>query len=375
VQKLRTSPDRGTDQGPAAEPGGSTRVEVIPGRDLDPDLAQAWRSYQHGNPELSSPCFSPEFTQAVAAVRDDVELGLIQQAGNLAAILPFQRRQGSVGTPVGGVVSDYQGLIAPRGFVCDPLDLIKGCRLACWNFDRLLASQPFFEAYHDFCEESAIIDLSRGFETYAAQRRAAGSEQIKKCANLLRRLQRDSGPLRFVVHSPDPRTLAQVLAWKSRQYVESGWRDLFALRWGRALAERIQAAQTETFAGLLSLLYAGDTLIAGHLGMRSATIWHYWFPAFNRDYARYSPGLLLLLKMAQHSPDLGLTTIDLGTGMSLYKQRLMTGSIRVAEGSVEQPAWLRLRRKARRRIKSWLGLGPKALSTGWLAEPWLEISG
>jgi CelD/BcsL family acetyltransferase involved in cellulose biosynthesis len=85
--------------------------------------------------------------------------------------------------------------------------------------------------------------------------------------------------------------------------------------------------------------------------------------------------LLLLLKMAQHSPDLGLTTIDLGTGMSLYKQRLMTGSIRVAEGSVEQPAWLRLRRKARRRIKSWLGLGPKALSTGWLAEPWLEISG
>jgi CelD/BcsL family acetyltransferase involved in cellulose biosynthesis len=351
------------------------KVELIPGRGLDLAVVHAWRRLQESNPDLANPCFAPEFTQAVAAVREDVEIALIRRNDELEALMPFQRKQDSVGTPVGGIVSDYQGLICRPGFVLDPIDLIKACGLVCWNFDRLLASQVVFAPFHDFCEPSAIIDVSQGFEAYTAERRAAGSEQIKKCGNLMRRIEREIGPLRFVVHSPDPALLSQVLAWKSRQYVESGWPDLFAVRWGRGLAEHIQATQSESFAGLLSLLYAGNRLVAGHLGMRSRTVWHYWFPAYDRELAKYSPGLLLLLKMAQNAPALGLRTIDLGTGISLYKQRLMNAAIPVAEGSIEQPAWLRLRRLARRRLKSMLGLGfaRKALSAYLLTEPTLPI--
>jgi len=328
------------------------RVKVIPGRSVESALAEAWNELRQSNPELASPCFAPEFTQAVAAAREDVEIGIVWEGEQVVAIFPFQRRPNSRGIPVGGIVSDYQGLVCRPGFTCDPRELLRECRLIAWDFDRLLASQAPLKPFHEFCEPSALMDLSGGFEAYAAERRASGSEQIKKCRSLMRRMEREIGPMRYVGHSTEVKLLNQVLAWKSGQYRKSGWRDLFALKWGRSLVQRIHASQSEGCAGRLSLLFAGDRLVAGHIGMRSQTVWHYWFPAYEPRFAKYSPGLILLLKMAAEAPVLGLNTIDLGTGISLYKDRLMNASVSVAEGSVERFSGLWLRRAARRKLRS-----------------------
>jgi CelD/BcsL family acetyltransferase involved in cellulose biosynthesis len=327
------------------------RVKVIPGHALDSALVEDWRALQQSNPDLQNPCFAPEFTQAVAAARNDVEIATIEKHGGIVAIFPFQRKAGGRGIPVGGIVSDYQGLICHPDFSCDPKELLKACGLISWDFDRLLATQQPFQPFHKLCEPSAVIDLSAGYEAYVAERRAAGTEQIKKCMNLMRRLQLEVGSIRFVPHSLDRASLATVLSWKSVQYRKTGWRDLFALKWGRSLVEHIHATQSESFAGMLSLLYAGDNLVAGHLGMRSRSVWHYWFPAYNPRFAKYSPGLILLLKMAERAPQIGLRTIDLGTGLTLYKRRLMNASVSVAEGSVERPSWLSFLRRARRKAK------------------------
>jgi CelD/BcsL family acetyltransferase involved in cellulose biosynthesis len=348
VQKsLAIASARSADSTPAE----NYRVEVIPGEALDSALIDQWRSLQASNPELENPCFAPEFTQAVAASRDDVEIGIIEKHGKVAAIFPFQRKAGGRGIPVGGIVSDYQGLICRPSFSCDPRELLKACRLVSWDFDRLLATQQSFKPFHKLCEPSALIDLSGGYEAYVAERRAAGTEQIKKSMNLLRRLELEIGPVHFVPHSPERCALSKVLAWKSHQYRRTGWHDLFALKWGSSLVEHVQATQSESFAGMLSLLYAGENLVAGHLGMRSRSAWHYWFPAYDPQFAKYSPGLILLLKMAEHAPQIGLRTIDLGTGLTLYKRRLMNASIAVAEGSVERPSWLSFLRGARRQAK------------------------
>ena len=315
-----------------------------------------WRNLQESNPELVSPCFSPEFTQAVAAVRPDVEVAVVQGMNNeIRAFFPFQRHHRTRAIPVGGIVSDYQGIICRPDFECDPRDLLEKCGLVAWDFDRLIASQEFFLPYHKLCEPSALIDLSRGYAAYVQERRAAGSRQISQCQNSIRRLEREAGPLRFIAHSPDRKLLSQVLAWKSEQYLRTGWRDLFAPGWGRDLVERIHAIQSEKFAGMFSALYAGEHLIAGHLGMRSSSVWHYWFPAYDRRFSRFSPGLILLLHMAEHGPSIGIRALDLGTGMSLYKERLMSASVSVAEGSVERPSWLWLRREAKRAVKSLVG--------------------
>jgi CelD/BcsL family acetyltransferase involved in cellulose biosynthesis len=327
-------------------------VKLIPGEAMDSALLQCWRTLQQSNPELQNPCFSPEFTQAVATARNDVEIAILEESGEIVAIFPFQRKVGGRAIPVGGIVSDYQGLICRPNFSCDPREILKACGLISWDFDRLPATQQSFKPFHKLCEPSALIDLSHGYEVYVAERRAAGTEQIKKCNNLMRRLELEVGPIQFVPHSPDRSALSKVLAWKSQQYRKTGWRDLFAQKWGRSLVEQIQATQSENFAGMLSLLYAGNNLVAGHIGMRSRSVWHYWFPAYNPHFAKYSPGLILLLKIAEHAPQIGLRTIELGTGLTLYKRRLMNASVSVAEGSVERPSWLSFLRRARRTAKS-----------------------
>lgn len=327
-------------------------LSVIPASELTSDLCATWRRIQQANPDLKSPFFAPEFTRAVASVRRDVEVGVLEENGKVSGIFPFQRGNRFVGRPVGGILSDYQALVCASGFRFDPRELVKQCRLAAWDFDHVLSAQRCFAPFHRRHFVSPLMDVSQGYEAYAAGRREAGSEQIKKCGNLARRIEREVGPLRFVSHSGDLALLQNILGWKSQQYVASLKTDLFAIGWPRAVVERIHQTQTESCAGMLSLLYAGDRLVAGHFGMRSQHVWHYWFPAYGPEFAKYSPGLLLLLKMAEHAPTLGLRVIDLGMGMSLYKERLSNASVPLASGSVELPSLLSFQRSAKRKLRS-----------------------
>ena len=333
---------------------GPLDIQVLPGDRLRSHHVDAWRGLQECNPELNNPLFAPEYVQAVAAVRRDVEVAVIGDKGTSVAFFPFQRKSQHRGVPVGGIVSDYHGLICRAGFRCDPGALLQGCELVGWDFDRLVPSQRGLASYCRLSEPSAQIDLSDGFDAYARERQRAGTYQLRYCEYMARRLERELGPLQFLPHCDEAAALAQVLSWKSEQYRGSGWDDLFAHNWARGLVQRIHGIQTARFAGMLSVLYAGPFLIAGHMGMRSDTVWHYWFPAYDRRFSRYSPGMILLWKMAQAAPDLGLRSIDLGTGLSLYKRRLMNASVEVVEGSAETRSCLNFMRIGRRFLR---GLG------------------
>src|SRR5215469_890031 len=145
----------------------SMKVTLLPGGELGSDLVRAWAEIQQANPTLGSPYFHPEFTRVIAAVRDDVEVAVIEEDGRVVAFFPFQRGRRSVGAPVGGIISDYQGLICSPNFTCDARELIRQCRLVAWNFDHLLASQSSFEVFHDNVESSPQLDLSASYEAYA----------------------------------------------------------------------------------------------------------------------------------------------------------------------------------------------------------------
>ena len=313
-------------------------VEVIPGRALDASHVRSWEEIRCANPELQSPYFTAEFMRIVASVRDDVEVAVVWENGEIIAFFPFQRSKfdPSRGIPLANLISDFQGLICKPDFACNPLRLIARCGLVVYNFNHFLASQKSFSRYHHYREPSPQIDLSRGYDAYVKGKRNEGSGLIKSCANLARRIEREVGPLRFVAHSADPDLLQHVLALKGEQLIRTGYRNIFAVDWVQVVIEKIHATQRDDFAGMLSLLYAGDRLIAGHFGMRSRTVWHYWFPAYDKHMAKYSPGLNLILKMAAYAPSAGLRKIDLDRGTTLYKRRLMNGEIAVARGSIDR---------------------------------------
>jgi CelD/BcsL family acetyltransferase involved in cellulose biosynthesis len=87
-----------------------------------------------------SPFFRPEFVRAVAAVRSDVEIAVLVQAGQTVGFFPFQRGQLNLSKPVAGKLSDYHGPLVRQGARLDPQALLTACKLASWDFDHFVAA-------------------------------------------------------------------------------------------------------------------------------------------------------------------------------------------------------------------------------------------
>lgn len=307
---------------------------------------EAWSNIQEAEPTLESPFFRPEFTLAVAAVRPDVEVAVLGDPDSPVAFFPFQRN-GRAGRPVGGKLSDYQGVIAARGAGWDAESMIRGCGLSVWDFDHLLVAQEQFHDFHRFTDASPYLELSDGFDAYRATLRKSGVDELNATLRKGRKLQREVGPVRLEVRSTDAAVLRRLIEWKSAQYRRTRVTDVFAHRWTADVVERIFAHQNESFAGALSVLYAGDEIVAAHMGMLSHGVLHWWFPSYDTRFGQYSPGRLLLAELARAAQAHGIRRIDLGRGAEDYKARSMSGSIPVAVGSVD------LRPLARRVRAGW----------------------
>ncbi len=323
------------------------KITRIHAAELDAPLCRRWRALQAANPALVNPYFSVEYTQSVAAVRDDVFVGVIEADGEVQGFFPHQRKSAQVAGPVGGRLSDYQGVIAADGFQFDAEALVRACGLKIWDFDHLVAAQSSFEPYASVRDESPIMAIGDGFQRYLEQRKAAGSQRLTQLQRKGRKFERELGALRFEVHSHDPKAFAQVLQWKSEQCRRTGVPDFMTWGWTTAMLEQIWARDSAAFAGMLSVLWHEDDVVAAHFGMRSETVCHWWFPTYNDAYAKHSPGGILLLRLAEAMAAAGLRHIDLGKGEDAYKPAFATDAIPLLEGSVMLPSWATTLRRTR----------------------------
>jgi CelD/BcsL family acetyltransferase involved in cellulose biosynthesis len=327
------------------------KVSVVRAAELDAATLARWLALQDSNPALGSPYFSPEFTLAVDAVRDDARVAVLEEGNTITGFFPYQSRWG-MGTPVGGIFSDHHGVIGAPGSRWDWGRILKASGLAYWKFDHLAAAQAPLVALKQ--DTSPGLDLSQGFAAYKSSRLDAGGRRIGEIDRKARKLAREVGPLRFEAHDNDRVVFETVLRLKSQQCQRTGVPDVFAAPWTRALVERIRATDAPHFAGRLSALYAGDTLVAAHLGMRSRQVWHWWFPTYERDYARHSPGAQMLLHVAQAAATQGCRMLDLGKGDTAYKHSFADCSLPLVEGLVMRPALMNAALTVRNRAESWL---------------------
>jgi CelD/BcsL family acetyltransferase involved in cellulose biosynthesis len=316
------------------------------------DLAR-WSELQGATPLYRSPFFRPEFTLAVARIRD-VRVAVVEDAGSVVGFLPYEVGRRRHGRPVGRPFSDYHGPVLDDAAALDARELVRACGLATLSFDHLPAGIGAFAPHVWSQGASPYLDLTDGFDPEAAGRRAPSD--IRGALRKARKLAREVGPLRFVAHSDDPDLLAQTIAWKRRQYAETGVTDVLADATGRELLGHVHAAQESGFAGVLSVLHAGDQVAALHLALRSSGVLHSWFPAYNPELHRYSPGLVLLLELAGAAPALGIRELDFGKGEARYKLALATGAVPLQEGCVgARPLSalpVRLRASARRALRA-----------------------
>jgi CelD/BcsL family acetyltransferase involved in cellulose biosynthesis len=333
-------------------------VEVLAAAELSSEHRQRWQEIRQSNPDLVSPYFHPEFTAAAARAHGDVEVAVIAEGGEPVGFFPFHRRHFGLARPVGDRLSDYHGVIAAPHVRFDVRWLLRACNLTVWQFDHALAHQTMLRPFAEVETESPIIDLQDGFQAYIDSCKQRGSARISQLQRKARKLDREVGPVRLETHTHDPLVLDRVIRWKSEQCQRAEIHDYFGDEAALRLVRDIAYTKVDGFEGVVSVLYAGDSIAAAHMGMRSDEVFHWWFPGYESSLSKYSPGGILLLKLAEAMSELGVTTLDLGKGEDPYKASFMTGTVPLIEGVVEVPSAYALIRRARINGEKWLRRSP-----------------
>jgi len=311
------------------------RIRAIPVSELTPALISRWSEIAQDARYFGSPFFEPAFTCAVATVRDDVAVAVIEDEGRTVGFFPFQRGPRGLMRNVCSRLSEFHAPIVESTVQIDPTELMRACGTTHWHFDHLpLKTQQLTE--HIWGEtDSPYMNLADGYDSYVSACKAGGSSSIANALRKSRKLAREVGPLRFTYHDNNESAFRALCEWKNAQHQRTGRLQIFEYDWVIQLLSNLTQGDASSFPGLFSTLYAGDSLVAVHLGLRSESVVHIWFPAYNVEFEKYSPGLVLLLNLAEEAASRNIQRIDFGRGTERYKANFKSGDLRIAEGAVD----------------------------------------
>jgi CelD/BcsL family acetyltransferase involved in cellulose biosynthesis len=309
------------------------RIDCV--TELDSATISDWQTLVADQPVLQSGFFLPEFSQAVSRVRKGVEYVVLRDGQRIVALFPFQRIGRHVANPVGGMMSDFHGLITRPGRQVDFRQLMQAAGIRrfdfhAWQEDGISAeSRQIQRVFRTL--NCPLVDLREGtgaYREWVNRHSSTVRRQPQKTRAMIRQL----GPLRFEFDCRAPSTLEQLITMKRDRYQRTRTFDLLGLDWTSNLLRDLFDVRGESFRGLLSALWAGDHLVAAHFGFVSHGILHYWFPAYQYRHRRYSPGTQLMIEITSAAADSGIRRIDLGYGESDLKHRFANDRTTVQYG-------------------------------------------
>lgn len=321
---------------------------------LREDLCQLWAHY-HAVSELESgPLLHPAYSRAVAAVRSDVEVAVIERDGEVQGFVPFQRDAFDVARSVGGRFCGQSGAVLRPGASWNPAELARRVGLRAMRLRFASISDPALRPYQTDVRAAPFLDLKDGFEAYRAESLASGSRIMRQIEQRMNKAEREVGSMRFEWQSDSDGVFDALLAWKAAQRRRSRSPNLLDLHWARAFVERLRHERDQSFGGVLSALYFGDTLAASHLSIRSRRVLHYLITAYNPDLGRYSPGLVCLVTVARVGSEReGIERIELGIGAERFKQRASNGAKTLADVTVTLTPATRVAFRTVDGVRSW----------------------
>jgi CelD/BcsL family acetyltransferase involved in cellulose biosynthesis len=218
-------------------------------------------------------------------------------------------------------MSDYFGIVAEPDLTLRGKELLRLASLTHLSFTHLDETQLQHGLEGESPEPGLRIHFPEGGAAYWQELRRSDKKLGEDTLRRERQLISQVGPIRFQLQETDWQApLEHLIERKRDQYRRTGATDSLATPWKQQLIRSL-AAQTEAACGgMLSTLYAGETWVASHFGLRCGDLLHYWFPVYNSDLHRFAPGRLLLKQVLEGSTSVGLRQIDRGSGDSPAKR-------------------------------------------------------
>ncbi|MFK8112513.1 MAG: GNAT family N-acetyltransferase [Rubripirellula sp.] len=335
---------------PSAESKAGHRVDdirVLGWGELTQNHKQIWEQIRTTEASYRTPFFSTSFTDAVHAVRGDVLVAVLHCDNEAIGFLPYHQI-GKVALPAGRFFNDAHSVIISPEHSFDWYQLLKQCGLKAYDFHALVGhGQALDERFSDGTTESFSAELGDDSQVFLQQLERS-HKTIRRQEQKTRKMEREVGPLSLEIDCRDKDLLAQTIDWKRQQYRRTNILDLFTPTWTRDLLHQLHATPEGSNRGILSILRAGDEIVAAHIGMIEGDLLHYWFPAYNVDFSRYSPGTALFKSIIRAASEHGIKTVDMGYGEQPYKRKQTDTITTVSHGCVTQSSVYRNWKRAKK---------------------------
>jgi CelD/BcsL family acetyltransferase involved in cellulose biosynthesis len=312
-------------------------------------------AFRQANPDLTSPYFSADFLKAIAPHTPGCMLARFHDGEEIVGFFAYQKRGQSL-QPAGAPLADYHAAVMKTGYAPDWSRLLAATGAKRLEFNGLIGSDGLDRA--PIVKHRQIADVTDGFEAWFASQKAHAPKYFKNLGRCTRNVAKDFPDLKFEWTDVSPALLDWVLNLKVDQYRRSGMHDVFSCGWTRDLLLALAAQKTGSARLRAGVYRRGDELVAAEICLLEGEDLHFWFPAYNPAYSRYSPGLLLTFDIIRHAAGLGIKLFDFGSGGEAYKSRMTTDGPLCYEGQVGQALALPVKNDQLQR--AWLSMWRRA---------------
>ncbi len=289
---------------------------------LSPLEISVWRAILAEEAHLDSPYLTPDWAQSVGRARSDARVVVYYNGSTPFAFLPVQRRNRRSALPLGGPICDYQAVVCRSSDQVDLKLALKALNVDRIDFSGALAEGRFLGHKIRTATPGHIVDISNGWEAYAAERRDAGSQILKRTAKKYRKLQKDHSDVVFEAFTHDNAAFEQLLEWKRDQWRRTNCPDVFAHDWVKQVVNETNEAVSDNFGGELFTLKVDGELAAVIFCLRANTTLHAWFVSYNPKFDNYSPGQICFVETLKAMAEKGFEKLDLGPGDYRFKASL-----------------------------------------------------
>jgi CelD/BcsL family acetyltransferase involved in cellulose biosynthesis len=297
---------------------------------------QNWSRLQQAGSLYEAPSFRPEFVKLLASIRPYQHIAIASSRGRSVGYLPFVLNNKGHAYPVGQWLMSFQGMVCDSRFAVDSKLLLSATSVRQFRFDRLVVGQGGCAAEPLSVVPSPIMDLTRGYADYTQDLKSRGSGLVKRLEQKRRHAEKAWKSVELTDEALIPDSLDLLLAWRRERNREILASDFLAVPWITEALAKICDARQPLFRGRLFVLRLGNHPAAALLGIQTGNVFECIVTAFNRQYAHYSPGLLLFHFLAREAHEFGINRVHLTRGTEHYKERFENTQVDVADCIIGQ---------------------------------------